>query len=109
MPRFQNPSSSDLFQVCLQYFTEPEARVASEVLFWSQFAEHEVRGRVGFFKEDRELGEAIGKHPKSVGRTLIKLCAKLGEDNPEALFIVEHGPKPWAKSGRVRWLFRTSR
>ena len=83
MPRSQKPTSSDLFKVCRRYLKEPQARVASELLFWSQFAEHEFRGRVGFYKEDRELAEAIGKHPKSVGRTVITICAKPGEDKSE--------------------------
>ena len=109
MPRSQKPTSSDLFKVCRRYLKEPQARVASELLFWSQFAEHEFRGRVGFYKEDRELAEAIGKHPKSVGRTVITICAKPGEDKSESLFIIDHGPKPKARAGRVRWLFRTKR
>ena len=50
MPRSQKPTSSDLFKVCRRYLKEPQARVASELLFWSQFAEHEFRGRVGFYK-----------------------------------------------------------
>ena len=109
MPRSQKPTSSDLFKACRQYFSEPEAQVASELLFWSQFAEHEFRGRIGFFKEDRELADKIGKHPKSIGRTLRKLGARVGEEMPDALFILDYGPKPWARSGRVRWLFRTPR
>jgi hypothetical protein len=109
MPRSQKPTTSDLFKVCRRYFSEPEARVASELLFWSQFAQHEFRGRVGFYKEDRELGEQLGKHPKSIGRTLRRFSAMPGEDRPDALFIIDHGPKPRARSGRVRWLFRTKR
>jgi hypothetical protein len=109
MPRSNNPTASDFFEVCLRHFPEPQARVASELLFWSQFAEHTFRGRIGFYKENRELGEKIGKHPKSVGRTLRKFCALVGEDRPDALFIIDHGPKPRARSGRVRWLIRTPR
>jgi hypothetical protein len=109
MPRSNNPTASDFFEVCLRHFPEPQARVASELLFWSQFAEHTFRGRTGFYKENRELGEKIGKHPKSVGRILRKFCALVGEDRPDALFIIDHGPKPRARSGRVRWLSRTPR
>jgi len=109
MPRSQKPTTSDLFQVCRRYFSEPEARVASELLFWSQFAEHEFRGRIGFFKEDRELADKIGKHAKSIGRTLRKFGARVWEEMPHALFVLDYGPKPWARSGRVRWLFRTPR
>jgi hypothetical protein len=109
MSRSQNPTASDFFAVCLRHLREPEARVASELLFWSQFAEHKFRGRTAFYKEDRELAEKLGKHPKSVGRTLRKFCALGGEDRPDALFIIDHGPKPRARSGRVRWLIRTPR
>ena len=108
MPR-SNPTASDFFAVCLRHLPEHQARVASELLFWSQFAEHKFRGRTAFYKEDRELAEKLGKHPKSVGRTLRKFCALAGEDRPDALFIIDHGSKPWARSGRVRWLTRTPR
>jgi hypothetical protein len=102
-------TTRDLFQVCLRYFSQPVASVASELLFWSQCACNKLRGRDGFFKEDAELVQTIGKHASSIRRALAPICAKVGEDRPEALFEMAHGPKPRQRSGRVRWLFRKPR
>jgi hypothetical protein len=85
------------------------ARVASEVLFWSQCGRGKLRGREGFYKEDADLVKAIGKDASSIRRALTRICAKVGEDRPEALFEIAHGPKPGRRSGRVRWLFRKPR
>ena len=109
MSREQRATTSYLFQVCRQHFSEPVARVASEVLFWSQCGHYKLRGREGFFKEDAELAPAIGKDASSIRRALSHICAKVGENRPEALFEIDHGPKPGQRSGRVRWLFRMPR
>ena len=109
MPKEQKASTPYLFQVCRQHFSEPVARVASEGLFWSQCGQHKLRGRAGIFKEDAELAPTIGKHASSIRRALSRICAKVGENCPEALFEIDHGPKPGQRSGRVRWLFRTPR
>ena len=110
MPK-DRATTPDLVRVCRRYYTRPEAEVAAEVLYWSQFAKHKLRGadRIGFFKEDAELAETIAKDRSSIRRALASICAKPGEERPETLFIREHGPRPWERSGRVRWLFRTPR
>ena len=79
------------------------------MLFWSQCGQYKLRGREGFFKEDAELAPAIGKDASSIRRALSHICAKVGENRPEALFEIDHGPKPGQRSGRVRWLFRMPR
>ena len=109
MSKEQRATTPDLFQVCRRYFSEPVARVASEVLFWSQCGRGKLRGREGFYKEDADLVKAIGKDASSIRRALTRICAKVGEDRPEALFEIAHGPKPGQRSGRVRWLFRKPR
>jgi hypothetical protein len=111
MPKDSKAITPDLVRVCRRYYTRAEAEVAGELLYWSQFAEHTLRAgeRVGFYKEDADLADAIGKHPSSIHRALSTVCAKPGEERPETLFIIKHGPRPWERSGRVRWLFITSR
>jgi hypothetical protein len=109
MSKEQRAYTPDLFQVCRRHFSQPVASAASELLFWSQCGRHKLHGRAGFYKEDTELAEAIGKHASSVRRALAHICAKVGEDRPEALFEIAHGPKPGQRSGRVRWLFRLHR
>jgi hypothetical protein len=105
----QRATTPDLFQICRRYYSEPVARVASELLFWSQCGCNKLRGREGFFKEDADLVRDIGKHASSIRRTLSRICTKVGEDRPGALFEIAHGPRPWERSGRVRWLFRMPR
>ena len=85
------------------------ATVASELVFWSQCGHNKLRGRKGFYKEDAELSFAIGKHASSIRRALSRISVKVGEDKPDALFEIAHGPKPGQRSGRVRWLFPTPR
>ncbi len=96
--------SMSLFQICRAEYPEPVARVAGEALFWSQYAVHKFKGRKAFYKEDRDLAEAIGKHPKTVGRLLLKTCTSDKSPRDAALFKVAYGPKPGAYGGRVRWL-----
>ena len=105
----QRATTRDLFQVCRRCFSGPVAIVAAELLFWSQYGQYKLRGRAGFFKEDADLVEAIGKDASSIRRALSPICAKVSEDRPEALFEIDHGPKPGQRSGRVRWLFRMPR
>jgi hypothetical protein len=105
----QRATTPALFQICLRYFSVPVATVASDLLFWSQCGHNKLRGREGFYKEDAELVEAIGKDRSSIRRALSPICAKVGEDRPDALFEMDHGPKPGQRSGRVRWLFRKPR
>jgi hypothetical protein len=109
MYKEQKATTPDLFQVCRQYYPEPAARLASELLFWSQCGQKKLRGREGIYKEDADLVQAIGKDASSIRRALARICAKAGEDRPEALFEIAHGPKPGQRSGRVRWLFRKLR
>jgi hypothetical protein len=109
MSREQRATTADLFQVCRRDYSEPVARVGSELLFWSQCGHNKLRGRPGFFKEDADLVKAIGKNASSIRRALSRICAKVGEDQADALFEIAHGPKPGQRSGRVRWLFRTPR
>jgi hypothetical protein len=105
----QRATTRDLFHVCRRCFSGPVAIVAAELLFWSQYGQYKLRGRAGFFKEDADLVEAIGKAASSIRRALSPICAKVNEDRPEALFEIDHGPKPGQRSGRVRWLFRKPR
>jgi hypothetical protein len=102
-------SSDDLFAVCgHQYgYPEPVARVLSKVLFWSQFAEHQLGGQLGFFKTDAELAGELRKHPKTVGRLLREVCAPAEIEKRGTVFRTRYAPKPWHPSGRVRWLYRT--
>jgi hypothetical protein len=109
MSKEQRATTPDLFQVCRRYYSQPVASVASELLFWSQCGHNKLRGRAGFFKQDAELSQVIGKDASSIRRALSRICAKAGEDRPEALFEIAHGPKPGQRSGRVRWLFRKPR
>jgi hypothetical protein len=106
MSKEQRATTPDLFQVCRRHFSRPVAEVGADLLFWSQCGHNKFRGRAGFFKEDAELVQAIGKHASSIRRALARIFAKVGEDRPEALFEIAHGPKPGQRSGRVRWLFR---
>jgi len=102
-------SENDLFAVCAhQYgYSEPLARVLSNVLFWSQFPGHRVRGQLGIFKTDAELAKDVHKHPKTVGRLLREVCAPAEIVKRGAVFSTRYAPRPWDPSGRVRWLFRT--
>ena len=52
-------SSDDLFTVCAhQYgYAKSVARVLSNLLFWSQFAQNYFRGHIGIYKTDGELAE----------------------------------------------------
>ena len=109
MSKEQRATTPDLFQVCRRDHPEWVARVGSELLFWSQFGHNKLRGRDGFFKEDTDLSQVIGKDASSIRRALARICAKVGEDRPQALFEIDHGPKPGQRSGRVRWLFRKPR
>ena len=101
--------SAGLFEICKSHFSEPVARVAAEVLYWSQHATYSFKGRRGIYKGDKELAEVIGKHPKTVGRSLLTVCASKGQLADNALFDVDYGPKPKAFWGRTRWLFLTPR
>jgi hypothetical protein len=102
-------STDDLFAVCADRYgyPEPAARVLSDVLYWSQFPQHHLRGQLGIFKTDGELARELHKHPKTVGRLLRKVCAPAESGKPDAVFLTRYAPKPWHPSGRVRWLFRT--
>ena len=102
-------SSDDLFTVCAhQYgYAESVARVLSNLLFWSQFAQNYFRGHIGIYKTDGELARELHKHPKTVGRLLREVSAPAEKDKPRAVFHTRYGPKPGAPGGRVRWLFRT--
>jgi hypothetical protein len=102
----QRATTRHLFQICRRHFSQPVASVASELLFWSQYGQHNLHGHAGFYKEDAELVEVIGKDASSIRRALSRICSKAGENRPEALFEIAHGPKPGQRSGRVRWLFR---
>jgi hypothetical protein len=82
------------------------------VLFWLQFSRHKLKGRPGIYKEDIELAEKLGGHPKTYGRLVRDLVTtgtprskKLKLSQP--LFEVSYGPKPGQRSGRVRWIFAT--
>jgi hypothetical protein len=102
-------SKDDLFPVVRQHVKPASlARTATELLFWAQYAKHEFRGRKGIYKEDAELGDCLGIHPKTAGKHVLSLCATASENVPGGklqLFEVAYGPKPAAHSGRVRWLF----
>src|SRR5262245_44196943 len=102
-------STDDLFAVCVNQhgYSEPVARVLSNVLFWSQFPQYHLRGRLGIFKTDAELARDLHKHPKTVGRLLREVCAPADIVKRGAVFSTRYAPKPGQSSGRVRWLFRT--
>jgi hypothetical protein len=102
-------TTRDLFQVCRRHYSQPVASVAAESLFWSQCGQYKLRAREGFYKEDADLVQVLGKHASSIRRALKRICAKVGEDRPDALFEMDHGPKPGQRSGQVRWLFRMPR
>ena len=98
----------DLFPAVLKHVKRASlARTAAELLFWLQYAKHEFKGRRGMYKEDEELGKALGMHPKTAGRHVVELCAAGSKNQPGKLqlFDVAYGPKPGAGSGRSRWLF----
>ncbi len=110
----QTASRDDLFRAALNHLDRRRsvARTAAELLYWSQFAEHRFKGQVGIYKEDTELERDLGVHPKTAGRHVLELCAagsksKAGtaEGGRPKFFEVAYGPKPKARSGRVRWLF----
>jgi DNA-binding MarR family transcriptional regulator len=100
-------TETELFQACLKSYREGIARAASVALFWSQFAKHRLRGRVGIYKTDADLGQHLGKHPKVAGSNLMEVCAKPGESARGFLFEVAYGPKAGQDGGRCRWLFLT--
>ena len=81
-------SDDDLFDVCADRYgyTEPLGRTLSNVLFWSQFAQHRLRRQLGFFKTDAELARDIHKHPKTVGRLLREVCAPAENEKRGAVF-----------------------
>jgi len=107
----QLASKDELFRASRKYLGNGPAslaRTAAELLYWSQFAEHRLKGRKGIYKENSELGNCLGIHPKTAGRHVLALCATGSNDEPGAkvqLFELAHGPKPQAYGGRVRWLF----
>jgi len=102
-------STDDLFAVCTESYgyKEPIARVLSNVLFWSQLAQHYFHGHLGIYKTDAELARDLHKHPKTVGRLLRHVSAPAEKEKPRTVFHTRYGPKPGAPGGRVRWLFRT--
>lgn len=106
-------SENDLFSLLLGKIASPQhARVAAHVLFWLQFSRHKHKGRPGIYKEDIELAEKLGGHPKTYGRLICDLGA-VGKSRSkklkllEPLFEVGYGPKPGQRGGRVRWIFAT--
>jgi hypothetical protein len=107
----QTANKDDLFTAALNSLGRALARTAAELLYWSQFAKHRFKGRLGIYKEDQELGRVLGVHPKTAGRHVLALCAGGPGNQAEAdagrpkLFDVEYGPQPRARSGRSRWLF----
>ena len=101
------PSADDIFRICRKKYPEGVARVASVVLYWAQFASHHFHGKLGFYKTDADLGDAIGRHGKTAGANLLKVCTPFGQNNATALFEVRYGPKAGQDSGRCRWLFLT--
>jgi hypothetical protein len=101
------PSADDIFRICRKKYPEGVARVASVVLYWAQFATHHFHGKLGFYKTDADLGDAIGRHGKTAGTNLLKVCTPFGQNNATALFEVRYGPKAGQDSGRCRWLFLT--
>jgi hypothetical protein len=106
----QIATKDELFRAIHKYVKPASvARTGAELLYWWQFARHSLKGRKGIFKEDSELGECLGIHPKTAGRHVIGLCATASENDAPGgkvqLFELDYGPKPWAHSGRVRWLF----
>ena len=100
-------SEPELFRICQKSFPEGIARAASVALYWSQFAEHQFREKIGFYKTDKDLGEALARHPKTAGTNLMKVCTPLGQESRTALFEVSYGPKAGQDGGRCRWLFLT--
>jgi hypothetical protein len=102
-------SEPELFSICREYYSEGIARVASVALYWSQFAQHQFRGKLGIYKTDDDLGKSIGRHPKTAGANLMKVCAPLGQSSRTDLFEVTYGPKAGQNGGRCRWLFVTPR
>jgi hypothetical protein len=106
-PRPPRPSENDIFIICRKKYPEGVARVASVALYWSQFAQHHFHGKLGFYKTDADLGDAIGRHGKTAGGNLLKVCTPLGQHNETALFEVTYGPKAGQDGGRCRWLFPT--
>jgi hypothetical protein len=109
---WQTANKDDLFRAALNHVDRPLARTLADLLYWSQFAKHQFRGRLGIYKEDTELGHVLGVHPKTAGRHVRELCAGGQENEAETapggapkFFDVAYGPKPRARSGRSRWLF----
>ena len=100
-------SDIDLFRLCREIYPERIARVASVALFWSQWAKHELRGRIGIYKTDADLADQIGRRPKTCGVNLIEVCTT--SEEPAALFQVAYGPKAGQHAGHCRWLFLTPR
>ena len=101
------PSADDIFRICRKKYPEGVARVASVALYWAQFATHHFHGKLGIYKTDADLGDAIGRHGKTAGTNLLKVCTPFGQNNATALFEVRYGPKAGQDSGRCRWLFLT--
>jgi hypothetical protein len=97
----------DIFRICRKKYPEGVARVASVALYWAQFAHHHFHGKLGFYETDADLGKAIGRHGKTAGTNLLKVCTPLGQNNATALFEVSYGPKAGQDGGRCRWLFLT--
>jgi hypothetical protein len=101
------PSENDIFRICRKKYPEGVARVASVALYWTQFAKHRFHGKLGIYKTDADLGDAIGRHGKTAGTNPLKVCMPLGQNNATALFEVSYGPKAGQDGGRCRWLFLT--
>lgn len=112
-PQIMSPSMQltaldvDIFRVCRKRYPERIARVASVALYWSQFARHRLRGRLGIYKTDDDLADQIGRHPKTCGMNLLEVCT--ASEQPAALFEVTYGPKAGQHAGHCRWLFLTPR
>ena len=76
--------------------------------FWSQCGQHNSVDAPGFSRKMPTLLKLSARTLVRLGG-LVAICAKPGEDRPEALFEIAYGPKPGQRSGRVRWLFRMPR
>ena len=76
----------DIFRVCRKRYPERIARVASVALYWSQFAEYQLRGRLGIYKTDDDLAAGPDRATsKNLWGEFARGVQRFGAEHP-------HGP-----------------
>ena len=101
------PSADDIFRICRKTYRRGSCAGCECGAVLGAICKAPFSRKIGFYKTDADLGDAIGRHGKTAGTNLLKVCTPFGQNNATALFEVTYGPKAGQDSGRCRWLFLT--